>query len=149
MQFGLFQGRVWSNCGYFVQGRYGAGWKTGRTEELQYLPTCSSWCASLSWPPWLACPLLVSMFSPLCCSESKDSSDLNSCIYSSNSLCSVSSFFMTLSGPIYFTLSLTVFKCTTCQPSKPHQRNRFFSRGHDPYTHACKARPPSTDVGLL
>ena len=25
----------------------------------------------------------------------------------------------------------------------------FFSRGHDPYTHACKARPPSTDVGLL
>ena len=40
-------------------------------------------------------------------------------------------------------------KCTTCQQSKPHQRNRFFSRGHDPYTHACKARPPSTDVGLL
>ena len=25
----------------------------------------------------------------------------------------------------------------------------LFSRGHDPYTHACKARPPLTDVGLL
>ena len=35
---------------------------------------------------------------------------------------------MTLSGPMYYTLSLTVFKCTTCQQSKPHQRNRFFSR---------------------
>ena len=33
---------------------------------------------------------------------------------------------MTLSGPMYYTLSLTVFKCTTCQQSKPHQRNRFF-----------------------
>ena len=67
--------------------------------------------------------------SPLCCSESEDSSDLNSWIYSSNSLCSVSSFFMTLSGPMYYTLSLTVFKCTTCQQSKPHQLNRFFFAG--------------------
>ena len=35
--------------------------------------------------------------SQLCCSESEDSSDLNSWIYPSNSLCSVYSFFMTLS----------------------------------------------------
>ena len=54
---------------------------------------------------------------------------------------------MFLSSPMYYcTLSLTVCKCTPCQQSKPHQCNRFFfSRGHDPYTHACKARPPSTD----
>ena len=95
---------------------------------------------------------LARLFSPgflasqLCCSESEDSGDLNSWVYSSNSLCSVYSFFITFSGPMYYTLSLTVFKCTTCQQSKPHQRNRFFSRGHDPYTLACKARPPSTDV---
>ena len=52
---------------------------------------------------------------------------------------------MTLSGPMHDILSLTVFKCTTCQ-QRPHQRNRFFFAGHDPYTLACKARPPSTDV---
>ena len=87
--------------------------------------------------------------SQLCCSESEDSSDLSSRIYSSNNLCSVYSFFMTLPGPMCYTLFLTVFKCTTCQQSKPHQRNRFFSRFHDRYTLACKARPPSTDVWTL
>ena len=91
--------------------------------------------------------LLGFLASQLCCSESEDSSDLNSRIYSSNNLCSVYSFFMTLSGPMCYTLSLTVFKCTTCQQSKPRQAQQiFFSRGHDPYTLACKDRPPSTDV---
>ena len=97
------------------------GWKTGRTDELCYLPTCSS-CARLCLgllgslvPSWFPC-------------------------------FSVCGFCMTLSGSMYHTLSLTVFTCTTCQQSKPHQRNRFFSRGHDPFTLACKARPPLTDV---
>ena len=129
----------------------------GRQERLMsyvwYLPTSSSGACLLSWLPWPARPLLVSLTSPLCCSESEDSSDLNSRIYSSNSLCFLTCSFMSLSCPLYCTLSLTVCKCTPCQQCKPPQCNRcnrfFFSRGHDPYTHACKARPSSTDVGLL
>ena len=92
----------------------------------------------------------VNLTSPFCCSEYEDSSDLNSRIYSSSSLCFLTCSFMSLSCPMYCTLSLTVCKCTPCQQSKPHQYNMFFfSRGHDPYAHACKARPSSTDVGLL
>ena len=120
---------------------------SAKNEDLENLVGRQDWwamipanvfllCASLSWPRWRACPLLVSLFSPLCRSESEDSSDLKSWIYSSNSMCSVSSFFMTLSGPMYYTLSLTVFKCTTCQQSKPHQRNRFFFVGSWPL-HSC------------
>ena len=83
----------------------------------------------LSWLPWPARPLLVSLTSPLCCSESEDSSDLNSRIYSSNSLCFRTCSFRSLSCPMYCTLSLTVCECTPCQQSKPHQCNRFFFRG--------------------
>ena len=74
-----------------------------------------SWCVSLSWPPWSACHLLVSLNSPLCCSESEDSSDLNSWIYSSNSLCFVMCSFVYISCSMCCTLSLTVCKCTPCQ----------------------------------
>ena len=42
---------------------------------------------------------------------------------------------------MHCTLSITVCLCTPCQKSKLHQHNRFFLRGHDPYTLACKARP--------
>ena len=42
---------------------------------------------------------------------------------------------------MYRTLSSTVCTCKPCQQSKPHQCNRFFSRGHDPFTQASKARP--------
>ena len=91
-------------------------------------------CASLSWPPWLACSLQVSL--------------LLSCVALNPRILAIwiRGIYSTLSGPMYCTLSPTVFKCTTCQQSKSHQRNRFFSRGQDPYTLACKARPPSTDV---
>ena len=91
----------------------------------------------LSWLPWPARPLLVSLTSPLCCSESEDSSDLNSRTCSSTSLCFLTCSFMSLSCPMYCTLSLTVCKCTPCQQSKPHQCNRFFfSRSHDHYSQA-------------
>ena len=51
----------------------------------------------LSWLPWPARLLLVSLTSPLCCSESEDSSDLNSRIHSSNSLCFVTYSFKYIS----------------------------------------------------
>ena len=73
------------------------GWKTGAIDELWYLPTSSSGACLLSWLPWPASPLLVSQTSTLCCSESEDSSDLNTRIYSSNSLCFLTCSFMPLS----------------------------------------------------
>ena len=69
----------------------------------------------LSWLPWLARPLLVSLTFPWSCSESEDSSDLNSIIYSSNSLCFVTCSFEYISCSMCCTLSLTVCKCTPSQ----------------------------------
>ena len=66
------------------------GWETGVTDELWYLPTSSS--GVFSWFPWPARPLLVSLTSSLCCSESEDSRDLNSWIHPSNSLWVVTRF---------------------------------------------------------
>ena len=54
--------------------------------------------------------LLFSLNFPLCCSESEDSSDWNSWIDSSNSLCFVTCFFMSLSCPMYCRLSLTMWE---------------------------------------
>ena len=62
----------------------------GRQERMMSYGTCQHPLpvrAFFSWLPWPARPLLVSLTSPLCCSESEHSSDLNSRIYSSNSLC--------------------------------------------------------------
>ena len=43
---------------------------------------------------------------------------------------------------MYCTLSSTVCTCKPCQQSKPQQPlQTLFSRGHDPFAHACKARP--------
>ena len=57
--------------------------------------------------------------------------------------CLVFSFFILSPSQdlMHCTLSITVGLCTPCQKSKLHQHNRFFLRGHDPYTLACKARP--------
>ena len=108
--------------------------------ELRYLPTPSSgvcffFLASLAclsppgFPDFFVVLLRIRGF--------QRSEFVNSCQQQPVFLtCS----FMSLSSPMYCTLSLTVCKCTPCQQSKPHQCNRFFfSRGHDPYTHACKA----------
>ena len=67
------------------------------------------------------------------CSESEDSSGLNSRIYSSNSLCFFYVFLhVSRSCPMYCTLSPTVCTCKPCQQSKPHQCNRFFFAGSWP-----------------
>ena len=69
------------------------GWETGMTDELPYLPTPSSGVFFFSWLPWPSRPLLVSLTSSLCCSDSVDSSYLNSWIHYSNSLCVVTCSF--------------------------------------------------------
>ena len=116
------------------------GWKTGRTDELQCLPSCSS-CARLC--PGLPGSLVTSwfpLFSPLCLLWIRGFQRFEFVNLFQQQPVFCHQFLHDLSGPMYYTLSLTVFKCTTCQQSKPHQRNRFFSRGHDPCTHACKAQ---------
>ena len=47
---------------------------------------------------------------------------------------------------MYYTLSLTVFIAQLANRASRTSATDFFSRGHDPYTLACKGRPPSTDV---
>ena len=66
----------------------------GKHEWLMSYGTCQlplRVCV-FSWFPWPARPLLVSLTSSLCCSESEDSRDQNSWIHSSNSLCVVTCF---------------------------------------------------------
>ena len=81
------------------------------------------------------------------CSESEHCSDLKSRIYSSNSLCFLTYPFVFPSSPMYCTLSSTVYECLPCEQNKPHQCNRFFSRGRDPFTQACKASGLLTVLG--
>ena len=98
------------------------GKRSGRTDELRYLPHTSRLS---SWPP------------SLCCTESEDSSDSNSenlyqeqLVFSFHPMC----FFF-------------VIRCSThCHQTLPTAQvtpalTDSFSRGHDPFAHACKARP--------
>ena len=67
----------------------------GKQEWLMSYGTCQlplRVCV-FSWFHWPARHLLVSLTSSLCCSESEDSSDLNSWNHSSNSLCVVTCSF--------------------------------------------------------
>ena len=118
------------------------GKRSGRTEELRYLPHTSSCC-----PVVFLVPLGSTRTTSMRCTESKDSSDLhldNLCQQQPVLISSLCFFFSLCS--MYCTLSSTVCLCKLCQQSKPHQHEHSFSRGHDPFAHAChacKARPLS------
>ena len=99
-------------------------WQWGRTDVLWLF------VSFLRLP--FACP------GPRCYS----SATLIQWICFSNSLCFFRPLFCSCS--MYCTQSSTVCTCKTCQQSEPLQLQQIFSRGYDPYTHACKARPLTT-----
>ena len=120
------------------------GKTTGRTDELRYLPISSSVPGCLFW--LLRFP--GSRLPSLCCSESEDSIDggLNSENSVQLRLCFL--FFQPLALLIEIRRTahchVTVCWCKPCQQRKPHLLWQTSSRGYDPYTHACRARPLTT-----
>ena len=83
------------------------------------------------------------------CSESEDSSELNSENLFLQQPVFILSLRVFLLCSMYCTLSSTVCMCKPCQQSKPHQlwQTFFFAGSWPPFAHACKARP-LTIVGL-
>ena len=119
-------------------------WKaTGRTDEtlvfLPSVPVCLSWLLRL----------LVPRFPSLCCTESEDSIDgefdaekslqLRLCFLFQPSV------IFSHRDPMYCTLSCNRVQVQTFPTVRAAPvLTDSFSLGHDSYTHACKARPPTT-----
>ena len=113
------------------------GKRSGWTVELRYLPHASS---------GLLVVFLVLPGSPrpplTRCSASEDSIDLNSRIYSGNSLCFI------LIPSCFSHVRCTAHCHQQCVRAKianraSHISCNIFFEGHDPFTHVCEARPPT------
>ena len=81
------------------------------------------------------------------CTESEDSSDLSSENFTSYSLCFFPTCFFLWSHVLHIVINGVCVQTLPTAQATPALTDSF-SRGHDPFAHACKARP-LTIVGWI
>ena len=102
---------------------------------------CYGTCHTL--PPAVRLSSWIPCLPSLCCTESEDSSDSNSeNLYQQQPVFISSLRVFSLVFDVLHTVINSVCVCANLANRASHtSSNRLFSRGHDPFAHACEARP--------